>query len=81
VRLWVPELQNVSGGNVHTVWTMSNNALAKLGISLGETYPNPITVAPEWSRHYGKSVSTSHVKCLLNFSFNYIVITKMFGNL
>lgn len=57
VRLWVPELKNVSGGEVHTVWTLSSNTLSKTGVSLGETYPNPIVVAPEWSRHYGKSVS------------------------
>ncbi|XP_053372964.1 cryptochrome DASH-like [Mercenaria mercenaria] len=59
VRLWVPELKNVSGGNVHTVWTMSNNALSRADVSLGETYPNPVTIAPEWSRHYGKSGGAS----------------------
>jgi len=57
VRLWVPELQGVSGGSVHTVWTLGNNALAKAGVSLGETYPNPIVIAPEWARHAGKVVS------------------------
>lgn len=56
MRLWVPELKEVKGGSVHTVWTMSNNALAKAGVSLGETYPNPVVIAPEWGRHYGKSV-------------------------
>jgi deoxyribodipyrimidine photo-lyase len=63
VRLWVPELKDVSGGAVHTVWTLSNTALTKAGVSLGETYPNPIIIAPEWSRHVGKSVST-HTKFL-----------------
>lgn len=56
MRLWVTELKNVSGGGVHTVWTLSSNVLAKAGVNLGETYPNPMVIAPEWNRHYGKSV-------------------------
>lgn len=63
VRLWVPELKDVHGGSVHTVWTLSSNALAKAGVTLGETYPNPVVVAPEWSRHYGKSVLFYVHKC------------------
>ena len=54
MRLWVPELKEIKDGKVHTVWTLANTALSKAGISLGETYPNPIVVAPEWGRHYGK---------------------------
>lgn len=57
VRLWVPELKNISGGSVHTVWALSKNALSKAEISLGEDYPNPIVIAPEWARHFGKTVS------------------------
>ena len=50
----MPELKEIKDGKVHTVWTLANNALSKAGVSLGETYPNPVVVAPEWSRHYGK---------------------------
>ena len=49
-------------GLVHTVWTLSQTAPSKAGISLGETYPNPIVIAPEWSRHMGKTVSFSGIK-------------------
>ncbi|WAR19310.1 CRYD-like protein [Mya arenaria] len=56
VRLWVPELKDVAGGSVHTVWTLSNSALSKADVSLGETYPNPVVIAPEWARHAGKTV-------------------------
>ncbi|CAH2281943.1 cryptochrome DASH-like [Pelobates cultripes] len=51
IRLWVPELQNIQGGDVHAPWALSNSALAHAGITLGETYPLPIVKAPEWSRH------------------------------
>ena len=50
----MPELKDIRDGRVHTVWTLPNAALSKAGVSLGETYPNPIVVAPEWGRHYGK---------------------------
>jgi len=56
VRLWLPELKSVKGGCAHTVWTLSNNVMAKAGVTLGDTYPNPILIAPEWSKHYGKAV-------------------------
>ncbi|KAL4238250.1 hypothetical protein ACF0H5_002963 [Mactra antiquata] len=55
VRLWVPELKNISGGSVHTVWSLSKNILSKAQVSLGEDYPNPIVIAPEWARHAGKA--------------------------
>lgn len=55
VRTWVPELKNVHGGSVHIVWTLSRGILEKAGVTLGETYPNPVHVAPEWSRHYSKA--------------------------
>lgn len=51
VRLWVPELQRITGADVHTPWTLSSAALSHAHVSLGETYPTPIIVAPEWSRH------------------------------
>lgn len=54
VRLWVPELQSIRGADVHTPWTLSSAALSHAHVSLGETYPTPIIVAPEWSRHFNK---------------------------
>jgi len=54
VRLWVPELQKLRGGDVHVPWTLGRNALDRAEVSLGETYPNPIIVAPEWSKHTHK---------------------------
>lgn len=54
VRRWVPELQAIKGADVHTPWALSSAALSHADVSLGETYPTPIVVAPEWSRHVGK---------------------------
>lgn len=51
IRLWVPELQEIKGGGVHTPWALSNAALAHANVTLGESYPFPIVMAPEWSRH------------------------------
>uniref|UniRef100_A0A8C5QHK3 Cryptochrome DASH n=1 Tax=Leptobrachium leishanense TaxID=445787 RepID=A0A8C5QHK3_9ANUR len=51
VRMWVPELRNIKGGDVHTPWALSNASLVHAGVTLGETYPLPIVMAPEWSRH------------------------------
>ncbi|XP_071079721.1 cryptochrome DASH-like [Haliotis cracherodii] len=55
VRLWVPELLKVMGGEVHTVWALSNTVLSHAEVALGETYPKPLLVAPEWGRHSAKS--------------------------
>ncbi|KAK7881819.1 hypothetical protein WMY93_030228 [Mugilogobius chulae] len=55
VRQWVPELQALRGPDVHTPWTLSAAALSHAQVSLGETYPVPIVIAPEWSRHVGKN--------------------------
>ena len=54
IRRWVPELQGIKGGDVHIPWTLSPNVLARAGVKLGETYPQPIVIAPEWSRHVKK---------------------------
>ncbi|XP_069067166.1 cryptochrome DASH-like [Pleurodeles waltl] len=51
IRLWVPELQGIDGGDAHTPWTLSTPSLAHANVSLGDTYPLPIITAPEWSRH------------------------------
>ncbi|XP_071341224.1 cryptochrome DASH-like isoform X2 [Trachinotus anak] len=54
VRQWVPELQRIRGADVHTPWTLSTAALSHANVSLGETYPTPIVIAPERSRHVNK---------------------------
>uniref|UniRef100_A0A672R2C8 Cryptochrome DASH n=1 Tax=Sinocyclocheilus grahami TaxID=75366 RepID=A0A672R2C8_SINGR len=51
VRQWVPELRGIKGGDVHMPWTLSNSALSHAQVSLNETYPSPVIIAPEWSRH------------------------------
>ncbi|KAI2649019.1 Cryptochrome DASH [Labeo rohita] len=57
VRQWVPELRGIKGGDVHTPWTLSNSALSHAQVSLNETYPSPIIIAPEWSRHINNKSS------------------------
>ncbi|NXU79702.1 CRYD protein, partial [Oreotrochilus melanogaster] len=51
VRLWVPELQSIKGADIHTPWALNTAALSQAGVTLGETYPQPVVTAPEWSRH------------------------------
>ncbi|NXX19603.1 CRYD protein, partial [Podargus strigoides] len=51
VRLWLPELQGIKGADIHTPWALSSAALSQAGVTLGETYPQPVVTAPEWSRH------------------------------
>lgn len=55
--LWVPELRGIKGGDVHTPWTLSNASLSHAQVSLNETYPSPIVIAPEWSRHVNNKSS------------------------
>ncbi|KAF3836577.1 hypothetical protein F7725_029135, partial [Dissostichus mawsoni] len=58
VTMWVPELQGIMGSDVHTPWTLSSTAsLSHANVCLGETYPTPIVMAPEWSRHANKKPS------------------------
>uniref|UniRef100_A0A1B8YA04 Photolyase/cryptochrome alpha/beta domain-containing protein n=1 Tax=Xenopus tropicalis TaxID=8364 RepID=A0A1B8YA04_XENTR len=59
IRLWVPELQQIKGGDAHTPWALSTASLAHSNVSLGETYPYPIVMAPEWSRHINQKPSGS----------------------
>nr|AWY11212.1 cryptochrome dash [Hermissenda crassicornis] len=59
VRTWVPELSKVKSGQVHCVWTISQMGLDAAGVSLGETYPHPVVMAPEWSRHVNRPGSSS----------------------
>lgn len=57
VRQWVPELQGIMGSDVHTPWTLSTASLSHANVCLQETYPAPIVMAPEWSRHANKKPS------------------------
>ncbi|XP_042213016.1 cryptochrome DASH-like [Homarus americanus] len=68
IRTWVPELAEIRGAMVHTPWKMSLHDLGKAGVSLGEYYPNPVVVAPEWSRqdHRVTSRTTKHKNAWTN---------------
>lgn len=69
VRCWVPELGGLKEGMIHTPWKLTGSQLSSAGVSLGETYPNPVLVAPEWGRHQHKGVSDDDVWCSLFRSF------------
>jgi len=53
VRLWVEELRAIKGAKIHYPWTLGTHELA--GVHIGETYPRPMVVPPEWKRHFGKN--------------------------
>ncbi|WP_035467708.1 DASH family cryptochrome [Algoriphagus mannitolivorans] len=42
VRLWIPELKNLQGFDIHQPWDLSTAHLKNLKIQLGHTYPHPI---------------------------------------
>lgn len=42
IRRYVPELAGLTGKNIHSPWTASQDELKRAGIELGETYPKPI---------------------------------------
>ncbi len=46
VRRWVPELARLEAPAIHSPWKASSEALARAGVSLGETYPKPIVDHP-----------------------------------
>nr|AWY11214.1 cryptochrome dash [Tritonia tetraquetra] len=58
IRIWVPELRGLKSGKVHCIWTASKMIHDSAGISLGETYPYPIVMAPEWNRHVNRPTSS-----------------------
>ena len=55
VRLWVPELSNIKDSSIHMPWTVPITDLKLAGVELGNTYPRPVVVAPEWGRHKHKA--------------------------
>lgn len=59
---WVPELRNLPGNKRHSPWILSCGVLSSAHISLGEDYPKPVVVAPEWSRH-----QKGKVRLIFNF--------------
>ena len=42
MRRWVPELAGLEPGTLHAPWLAPADALAAAGVTLGETYPEPI---------------------------------------
>lgn len=44
-RLWLPELRDVPGGQVHEPWLLTEEQQAAWGVRVGVDYPMPI-VAP-----------------------------------
>ena len=42
VRRWVPELARLEAPAIHSPWKAPREALARAGVTLGETYPRPI---------------------------------------
>jgi deoxyribodipyrimidine photo-lyase len=42
VRRWVPELARLEAPDIHAPWRASSATLARAGVTLGKTYPNPI---------------------------------------
>ncbi|CAL4073584.1 unnamed protein product, partial [Meganyctiphanes norvegica] len=55
IRTWIPELMKIKTGKIHTPWKLSATELLAAEVSLGETYPHPIVIAPEWARHDHKA--------------------------
>ncbi|PIO31814.1 hypothetical protein AB205_0058980, partial [Aquarana catesbeiana] len=73
IRLWVPELQQIKGGDVHTPWALSGSALSHANVTLGKTYPLPIVMAPEWSRHINQRpfLQMIYVQTVIELSYGY----------
>ena len=42
------------GGKVHYPWNLTVSDARTSSFALGDDYPKPIVMAPEWARHYNK---------------------------
>ena len=60
IRSWIPELQAIKGGAIHTPWALSSSMLMKCEVTLGHTYPMPVVKAPEWAKHIRTQVGVLH---------------------
>lgn len=52
VRLWIPELQEIKGFDIHQPWELSTSQLRALKIQLGHTYPQPQVKIPKLEKAY-----------------------------
>ena len=52
VRLWIPELQEIRGFDIHQPWELSTAQLRALKIQLGHTYPQPQVKIPTLEKSY-----------------------------
>ena len=42
------------GGKVHYPWNLTTSDARNSNFQVGDDYPKPIVIAPEWSRHFNK---------------------------
>ncbi|MEO8794362.1 MAG: DASH family cryptochrome [Daejeonella sp.] len=45
VRLWIPELEKIPGSKIHEPWTLSDEKLKAYNVSIGKSYPTPLSEA------------------------------------
>ena len=69
VRLWVRELGGLRGGKVHSPWLLSSSQLASAGVELGLTYPRPLLLPQEWSRHAARGDNKREAQKGIDFYF------------
>lgn len=74
LRVWVPEIKALTGANIHSPWLLSSGALSAAHISLGETYPHPVVVAPEWSRHQKGGKAKVKLDNMYDYALYYSIL-------
>lgn len=47
IKTWLPELQHVPPKHIHTPWEMPPSELQAAKVTLGKTYPHPVTTHPD----------------------------------